>query len=829
MDNQYNPLEIEKNIHQLWESSQAFSVAEDLSKEKFYCLSMFPYPSGTLHMGHVRNYTLSDVIARYQRALGKNVLNPIGWDAFGLPAENAAIEHKVSPDVWTKKNITSMQQQFKSLGYAYDWKREIATSDPNYYRWEQWLFTKLLEKGLVYKKNAKVNWDPVDQTVLANEQVVDGKGWRSGAVVEQKEISSWFLKITAYADQLLEDLDQLSEWPKQVLTMQENWIGRSHGINTLFPLENSKHSLKVFTTRIDTIFGVTHLFIAPDHPMAKDLAQKDEAIAKFIKETKQVKISEVELETLEKKGIDTKVFAFHPISKEKIPVWIANYVIMEYGTGVIMSVPGHCKRDWEMAKQYNLPVKQVITPLTGSNNVIEQADEEYGRLINSEQFDNLTSKEAITKISEFLVENKLGETKTNYRIRDWGISRQRYWGTPIPIINCDQCGAVAVPEENLPVVLPLDVKFDGATSPLKDIPEFYEAKCPKCDGDATRETDTFDTFINSSWYYARFASYNQHNAMLDNRAKYWSPVDHYIGGIEHAVLHLLYARFIHKIMRDVGLLNFDEPFIKLLTLGMVHNQGTKMSKSKGNSISPIELIEKYGADTVRLYMIFAAPPEQALDWVESGVEGSYRFLKKLWLFSKGNDALEIYNETNVTTVKTHIYWESATISQKEARREVYCIFKQINYDFKRTQFNTVVSGAMKLLNLITKLYADKSDLIDKFIVHEGYVLLLKSLAPICPHITQQLWSELGNEDLLMNAPWPHIPKDALKSESIEYVVQINGKLRGKITVNVNESIQSIEQKVIKEEFVKKSINDQMLKKAIILPDRKLINLVYIDK
>ncbi len=829
MNSQYNPFEIENEVQDTWESCNAFSTSEDLNKEKFYCLSMFPYPSGMLHMGHIRNYTLSDVIARYQKMQNKNVLNPIGWDAFGLPAENAAIQNKISPSSWTKQNIDDMREQLKDMGYAYDWKREISTFEPEYYRWEQWLFIKLLTKGLVYKKSTKVNWDPVDETVLANEQVVDGKGWRSGVPIEQKEIPQWFIKITAYAEELLTGLDTLDEWPKQVKTMQKNWIGKSEGFNVCFKLEEEGKSLQIYTTRIDTIFGVNCLFLSPQHQLSETISEQNKDVKKFIDDNKNVKNSEEELETLDKKGLATGLFAIHPITEKKIPIWITNYVLNNYGTGVIMSVPGHCKCDWEISKKYNLPIIQVIDKKPEIIDIEETSFEEYGTLINSEEFNGLSSEQAMQEISKHLIDKKLCSKKTNYRLRDWGISRQRYWGTPIPIINCEQCGAVPVPEDDLPVILPLEVNFEGAKSPLKNIPEFYQTTCPKCDAPATRETDTFDTFINSSWYYARFASYNQKNAMLDNRAKYWTPVDYYIGGIEHAVLHLLYARFFHKIMRDEDLVNSDEPFNKLLTLGMVHNKGTKMSKSKGNSISPKELIKKYGADTLRLYIIFAAPPDQPIEWIETGIDGAYKFLKKLWSFSIDNEALEIYNQANINTIKTHVYWESANSAQKNVRREIYQIYKKIDFDYKRSQFNTVVSGCMQLLNLASKHYSERTDLIDKFIIYEAYSILIKSLAPITPHICHKLWSNLGNSSLIMEEPWPTIPKDALKSTEIEYIVQINGKLRGKITIPMGESNEFIEQFAMKQEFIKKHSQNMILKKSIILVEHKLINLVYVKE
>ena len=625
MEETYKPQEIEKNAQDFWDERNSFQATEDSSKPKFYCLSMFPYPSGYLHMGHVRNYTIGDVVARYQRMLGKNVLQPMGWDAFGLPAENAAIQNKIAPAEWTYKNIDYMRIQLKRLGFAFDWSREITTCDPSYYRWEQWFFLKLYDKGLVYKKNAEVNWDPVDQTILANEQVVDGRGWRSGALVERREIPQWFIKITAYADQLLNDLDKLEQWPEQVRLMQKNWIGRSEGVEVSFPLADREETLTIFTTRPDTLFGVTYVALAPQHALSKLAAESNSTLQTFLDECKNIKVAEADLATMEKKGVATGLYAKHPITGEKLPIWVANFVVMDYGSGAVMAVPAHDQRDFEFAKQYHLPIKQVIQP--PNNGVWDFTKEAYsqaGELIASQEFSGMHSKDAAAAIMTQLEKSKLGERKINFRLRDWSVARQRYWGTPIPIINCPACGAVGA--KDLPVVLPEKVKFEGVSSPLKSMPEFYETTCPKCGGAATRETDTFDTFFESSWYYARFACKKQDNAMLDGRANYWAPVDQYIGGVEHAVMHLLYARFMHKLMRDEGLLNSDEPFTRLLTQGMVLNQGVKMSKSKGNTVDPATLIDKYGTDTVRLFSMFAAPPEQSLEWSDSGCRRRASFL-----------------------------------------------------------------------------------------------------------------------------------------------------------------------------------------------------------
>jgi leucyl-tRNA synthetase len=826
MQEQYNPQEIEKNVQSFWQERNAFQVTEDVNKAKFYCLSMFPYPSGNLHMGHVRNYTIGDVIARHQRMLGKNVLQPMGWDAFGLPAENAAIQNKVPPAEWTYKNIDYMRGQLKRLGFGFDWSREITTCDPSYYRWEQWFFLKLYEKGLVYKRNAEVNWDPVDQTVLANEQVVDGRGWRSGALVERREVPQWFLKITNYADQLLNDLDKLDQWPDQVKAMQKNWIGRSEGAELKFPVTDSTEHLSIFTTRPDTLFGVTYVALAPQHPLAKAAAEKNPAVQKFLDDCRNIKVSEADLATLEKKGIATDFTVTHPLTQEKIPVWIANFVLMEYGSGAVMAVPAHDQRDFEFAKQYGLPVKQVIAPLTNSWDFTKGALLESGKMLASAEFDNLDSKDAGAKITDLLIAKGLGERKINFRLRDWGVSRQRYWGTPIPIINCSACGPQPAPE--LPVVLPEQVKFDGVTSPLKSMPEFYQTTCPKCGGAAERETDTFDTFFESSWYYARFACKKQDNMMLDGRANYWAPVDQYIGGIEHAVMHLLYARFMHKLMRDEGLLNSDEPFVRLLTQGMVLNQGIKMSKSKGNTVDPQNLIERYGADTVRLFTMFAAPPEQSLEWSDSGVEGAHRFMKRLWTLAFENT--DLIKTENATKTQATIIWENTDSKQRDVLRQIYEILEQAKYDYDRLQFNTVVSGCMKLLNLLAKIpeTTDKDADIKPYIMHKGMSIILRLLAPIAPHMTHQLWQDLGYEGLILNAPWPKTSTTQLKIDQVELVVQVNGKLRSRIQAPSDAEKHAIEAIALGDSKVQQAITDKIIKKIITVPG-KLINIVTGEK
>lgn len=821
MYNSYNPQEIEAQAQRFWHKKQSFSVTEDLNKEKFYCLSMFPYPSGSLHMGHVRNYTLGDVISRYQRALGKNVLQPIGWDAFGLPAENAAIKHGIHPAQWTAENIESMKKQILRLGNAYDWKREIATCAPEYYRWEQWFFIKLFEKGLVYKKNAVVNWDPVDQTVLANEQVVDGRGWRSGALVERKEISQWFIKITAYADELLRDLDTLDQWPEQVRQMQKNWIGRSEGTDVYFRVNDYPKRLKVYTTRADTLLGATYLAISPDHALAKHAAKENENIQAFIESCQGVKMAEAEIATMEKRGIDSGMTGCHPITGEQIPIWIANFVLIQYGSGAVMSVPAHDQRDFEFAKKYNLPIQPVIKSSGKSHDFSKAAMVDEGVLINSGSFDGMTSVQAQSAITDALNEKKSGRPQVHYRLRDWGVSRQRYWGTPIPMILCDVCGNVPVPYEQLPVKLPENVSLTGSGSPLAHCEEFINTTCPKCGQDATRETDTFDTFVESSWYYARFACKGQDSAMLDDRAKYWTPVDQYIGGIEHAVMHLLYARFFHKLMRDEGLVNSDEPFKSLLSQGMVLKDGHKMSKSKGNTVDPNRLIDTYGADTARLFVMFAAPPEQSMEWSDSGAEGAYRFLKRLWSFAQENKQIILETNGLIFDNNSSFNWSSCESRLQKARLVLHQILAQVKQDYERQQFNTVVSGCMKMLNELSSYTVENDD--DKFFLHSGLSILLRLLAPITPHITHHLWQELDFAKVIIDAPWPKVDKSALKTDEIEFIVQVNGKLRG----NFKTSAETSEDKLIElaKENVHSFLIDKTLKKSIVVAHRQLINLV----
>jgi len=829
MDDQYDPKRVEAEAQRFWDERSSFQAVEDSNKEKFYCLSMFPYPSGRLHMGHVRNYTIGDVVSRYQRMLGKNVMQPMGWDAFGLPAENAAIQHKIPPAEWTYKNIDYMRGQLKTLGFAYDWSREIATCNPRYYRWEQWFFLQLYKKGLVYKKNAEVNWDPVDQTILANEQVIDGRGWRSGALVERREIPQWFFKITAYADELIDDLDKLTAWPEQVKTMQRNWIGRSEGVEVNFSIADRKENLTIFTTRPDTLFGVTYIAIAPQHTLAKEMAEHNPKLQTFLDECRNIKVAEADLATLEKRGMQTGLFAVHPLTQKKLPIWVANFVVMDYGSGAVMAVPAHDQRDFEFAQQYQLPIQQVIVG-KDSWDFNKAAYTQAGKLIDSAEFTGMESTIASKKIIDHLEQKKLGQRKINYRLRDWSVSRQRYWGTPIPMINCTECGAVPVSEKDLPVVLPEKIHFEGIISPLKSMPEFFQTTCPQCGKPATRETDTFDTFFESSWYYARFASKKQDQSMLDGRANYWVPVDQYIGGIEHAVMHLLYARFIHKTMRDEGLLNSDEPFTRLLTQGMVLNQGIKMSKSKGNTIDPQPLIERFGADTVRLFMMFASPPEQSLEWSDSGVDGAHRFLKRIWAFAHEHRALIAEVNSMGEPGMLNVDWESAEVNQREVLCQLFAVVEQIKFDYERLQFNTVVSGCMKLFNLLVKIpdATNRQADIKPQIIHKGTSLLLRLLAPIAPHMTHQLWEDLRYTGAIIHASWPKGSPATLTVDQVELVVQINGKLRTRIKVPTHADTKAIEEIAASDAKVQQTIADKLIRKIITVPG-KLVNIVTGEK
>ena len=815
MSTGYNPEDVEREAREQWAESRCFEVSEDPDKEKFYCLTMFPYPSGKLHMGHVRVFTISDVIARFQRMQGKHVLQPMGWDAFGMPAENAAIQRGIPPARWTYDNIDDMRDQLRRLGYAYDWTREVTTCRPEYYRWEQWLFTRMFEKGLVYRQNAVVNWDPVDQTVLANEQVIDGRGWRSDALVERREIPQWFMKITAYADELLDELDRMPGWPDSVKTMQRNWIGRSEGIELAFDVPGEDEPLTVYTTRPDTLMGVTYMAVAAEHPLARKAAADNPEIAAFIEACKQTDAAEATLETMEKKGMPLGISARHPLSGEEVPLWVANFVLMSYGTGAVMAVPGHDARDWEFATRYELPIKQVIEPVDGSKiDVQEGAFLEHGRLVNSGDYDGMDFDSAFEAIAGYFETTGRGRRKVNYRLRDWGVSRQRYWGTPIPIIYCDDCDAVPVPESDLPVVLPEDVEFKGVGSPLRQMPEFYETTCPRCGKAARRETDTFDTFVESSWYFARYACPDSDKAMLDERAKYWLPVDQYTGGVEHAILHLLYARFFQRIMRDEGLTDASEPFTNLLTQGMVLKDGAKMSKAKGNTVDPQALIDEYGADTVRLFMMFAAPPEQALEWSDDGVQGSFRFLKRFW-----------------SAVETHVdAGEAAAVDpteldngQKELRRKTHQTIAKISDDIgRRHAFNTAVAAAMELLNAVNR-FEDPTDA-GRAVAHEALSAIVLMLSPMVPHICDALWRALGNEEPIVDQPWPAVDESALEQDLLELVVQVNGKLRGRIAVPAEADEEAVVAEALADSNVTRFIDGKPIRKTIVVPGR-LVNVV----
>ncbi len=853
---QYTPASIEQSAQQFWQDNRSFEVTEDKSKEKFYCLAMFPYPSGKLHMGHVRNYTIADVISRFQRMQGKNVMQPMGWDAFGLPAENAAIQNKTAPAAWTYSNIEYMKKQLNSLGFAYDWSRELATCQPNYYRWEQWFFTKLYEKGLVYKKMATVNWDPVDQTVLANEQVIDGRGWRSGALIERKEIPQWFIKITDYAEQLLNDLDKLDGWPEQVKTMQRNWIGRSEGLELNFNVDGYG-DLTVFTTRPDTLMGVSYVAVAAEHPLAKQAAASNPELQAFIEKQKNIKVAEADMATMPKEGLFTGVYAKHPVSGEQVPVWTANFVLMSYGSGAVMSVPAHDERDFDFAKQYNLPIKQVIRPADNSEiNVQEEAFTEKGILVNSGVFDGLNSEQAFDAIAKHLGDK--AQRKVNYRLRDWGVSRQRYWGAPIPIFNLPDGGEIPVPADKLPILLPEDVVMDGVNSPIKSDKNW--AKDSLNGQDVLRETDTFDTFMESSWYYARFCSPQYNEGMLDpDAANYWLPVDQYIGGIEHAIMHLLYARFFHKLMRDAGLVNSDEPFKRLLTQGMVvaetyyreedsgrkiyfspaevtvtrndkgHITGAvlnadgqtvtvggieKMSKSKNNGTDPQQMIDQFGADTVRLFMMFAAPPDQSLEWSDAAVEGANRFLRRFWRLNYIH-----LQSGDVPSLDTN----NLSDEQKTVRRKTHETIARVTEACdKRYAYNIAIAAVMELCNELGKL-PDRSPQA-LAVEREALTTAILLLAPITPHICHTLWQAYGYQEAVIDAPWPSIDESALVKSHIEVVVQVNGKLRGKLDVAINASQDEVLPLAQALENVQTHIEGKTVRKVIWVPN-KLLNIV----
>jgi len=813
MNQEYNPEQIEIAAQAQWHKTGAYRAERDDSREKFYCLAMFPYPSGKLHMGHVRNYTIADVIARFQRMQGKNVLQPMGWDAFGLPAENAAIANDVPPADWTLSNIAEMRRQLARLGFAYDWQREVTTCAPDYYRWEQWFFTRLMAKGLAYKKEADVNWCETDQTVLANEQVVDGKCWRCDSPVERRAINQWFIKITAYAQELLDDLEQLEQWPEQVIAMQRNWIGRSEGANIRFQRDTGD-ALEVYTTRPDTLMGATYLAVAPQHPLAEQAAADNPTLAAFIKQLSNMKVAEADMATMEKQGMDTGLTVYHPLSNEVLPVWVANFVLMSYGSGAVMSVPGHDQRDWEFATKYGLPIKQVIDG--NEQHTVDlraAAFTEKGPLIHSGRFDGLDFQAAFDALVTALEQRGLGERTVNYRLRDWGVSRQRYWGAPIPVINCDHCGAVPVPEQDLPVILPTEVAFQGVGSPLKKMSEFYAVACPTCDQPASRETDTFDTFMESSWYYARYASANNHHSMLDDEANYWLEVDQYVGGIEHAILHLLYARFFHKLMRDEGLVTSSEPFKRLLTQGMVLKDGTKMSKSKGNTVDPQALIDRYGADTVRLFSMFAAPPDQSLEWSDSGVEGANRFLKRLWRL--------VHDQITLGSVP-ELDPDLLTQTQRDLRRKTHETLAKVADDYGRRQtFNTAIAAVMELCNEVSK-YSPQADN-DRATINEALRAALLMLCPIVPHITADLWYTLTKESIL-DAAWPDVDQQALRRDELEIVVQVNGKVRAKMLVAADATKDTLEAAALAESNVQRFIDGLTVRKVIVVPG-KLVNVV----
>jgi leucyl-tRNA synthetase len=871
MDELYDHAAVEESAQSDWNRSRAFEVSEDPSRPKYYCLSMFPYPSGRLHMGHVRNYTIGDVIARFMRMQGRNVLQPMGWDAFGLPAENAAIKNGVPPAKWTRDNIAYMRKQLQSLGFAIDWKREVATCDPTYYHWNQWLFLRMLERGIAYRKTGVVNWDPVDKTVLANEQVIDGRGWRTGAPVEKREIPMYYLNITRYADELLESLESLPGWPERVKVMQENWIGRSEGCEIAFPYAadtraamETDGALKVFTTRADTVFGATFMAIAAEHPIAMAAGRANPRLAEFIEECRQGSVMEADVATQEKKGMATGLHALHPFTGKPVEIWVANYVLMGYGEGAVMGVPAHDERDFEFAHKNRLPIVKVVSSENAAYDEVREpwiaAYSEYGITVNSGEFSGLPFQAAVDAIAAALEKKGLGRKRIQYRLRDWGISRQRYWGCPIPIVHCEACGDVPVPDDQLPVRLPEDLVPDGSGNPLAKTPSFYQCSCPKCGKPARRETDTMDTFVDSSWYFARFACPDQSEAMVDDRVNYWLPADQYIGGIEHAILHLLYARFWTKIMRDVGLVKFGEPFSNLLTQGMVLNHvysfqpaegrrlyfnpadvdkkraadGTdvyeaavrggapirvhyeglgKMSKSENNGVDPESLIERFGADTARLFMMFASPPEQTLEWSDEGVQGAARFIRRLWT--------AVYEHVShglpAKLDKTRL-----TPAQREMRRLSHQALTKVGDDIgRRRNFNTAIAAVMELLNAIGRF--DDESAQGRAVRHEALEIATLSLSPIIPHVTHVLWGALGRKGPLIDARWPEADSDALAQDSIEIVVQVNGKLRGRVRIGAQADQAQAQQIALGDEHVRKFV-DKPIRKVIFVPG-KLINLV----
>jgi len=816
-DKPYNPKKIEAEAQAFWKENRVFEVQEDSSLEKFYCLCMFPYPSGRLHMGHVRNYTIGDVISRYQRMLGKNVLQPMGWDAFGLPAEGAAIKNNMAPAQWTRDNIEYMKHQFNLLGFGYDWNRELTTCDPNYYRWEQWMFSRLYAKGLAYRDKAIVNWDPEENTVLANEQVIDGRGWRSGASIERREMPQWFLRITDYCEELLSDLDDL-DWPEPVKIMQRNWIGRSEGVEIVFEVVDSSQQLTVYTTRPDTLFGATYMALAPEHPLVQPLAEKNKEVQAFLDKIKLQAVSEEALEKMEKVGIPLGLEAINPINGNKIPIWAANFILMSYGTGATMSVPAHDQRDYDFAKKYKLPIQPVIVPNKPGleHDFNESAFTQPGTLINSDKFDGMDSEEAIEAIGSELEQQEKGKKVINYRLRDWLISRQRYWGAPIPMLTDENGDIFPERDENLPVELPENVSFSGVQSPIKSMKEFIESVDPISNEIYQRETDTFDTFMESSWYYARFCCPDNHEKMLDERAKYWLPVDLYIGGIEHAILHLLYARFYHKLLRDEGLVEVGEPFKRLLTQGMVLNGGSKMSKSMGNTVDPEEMINNYGADTVRLFMMFAAPPEQSLEWSDKAVNGAYRFLRKFWTMVLNR----IDDISNVDDIDPDDFFNDL---QKELRKETHKTIAKVSDDIgRRYTFNTAIAAIMSLSNRVSRYQIDTD--LDRKVVREALESMVLLLSPIVPHICNHLWTELGHQTPVVNELWPTFNEDLTVDATLEIVIQINGKLRARLNVAANIDEETLKELAFNEPKIAKLIAEQTIKKTIVVPG-KLINIV----
>jgi leucyl-tRNA synthetase len=875
MDERYEPAAIERAAQQYWNEARSFAASEDPSKGKFYCLSMFPYPSGRLHMGHVRNYTIGDVLSRFARMQGRNVLQPMGWDAFGLPAENAAMANGVAPAKWTRDNIAYMKRQLQALGFAIDWEREVATCDPAYYRWNQWLFLRMREKGVAYKKTGVVNWDPVDQTVLANEQVIDGRGWRTGALVEKREIPMYYLNITAYADELLGDLATLEGWPERVKVMQANWIGRSEGTEISFPLADDARAvlgaagqdssaLKVFTTRADTLFGVTFMAIAAEHPLALAAGARDSALQEFIDECRRGSTMEADVATMEKKGRRTGLHVLHPFTGRPVEVWVANYVLMGYGEGAVMGVPGHDERDFEFAGRNGIDIVTVVRPQDGAWQTVQapwqESYGEHGVTVDSGEFSGLGSRAAIDAIAAALEDKGLGRKRVQFRLRDWGISRQRYWGCPIPLIHCEHCGEVPVPDEHLPVVLPEGLVPDGSGNPLAKTPSFWKVDCPACGRPARRETDTMDTFVDSSWYFLRFACADNPAAMVDERVRYWLPVDQYIGGIEHAILHLLYSRFWTKVMRDIGLVGLREPFANLLTQGMVLNHiysrqpaegrrsyfnpldvdeeqqdgvsrwfatrddgsrievsydglGT-MSKSKNNGVDPQSLVEKFGADTARLFMMFTAPPEQSLEWSDEGVQGAFRFIRRLWT--------AVYQHVSAGPVEA-LDKSALSAGQKELRRAAHQTLVKVTDDIgRRRTFNTAVAAVMELLNAISR-FDDRSPQ-GRAVSQEALEVAVVGLSPIVPHVCHALWHALGHDEAVVDVPWPSPDADALAQDAITLVVQVNGKLRGQITVAVGADEATIRAAALADESVRKFVGEATPKKIVIVP-RKLVNVV----